>query len=95
MDGFVPDPKVAFFEITGLDGYHIGMDHNSYHLSIEGSNIILSLHYFVLDNLSVPSISYEFLGLTHSILWPFTNFPKGVPKGTKDCSSCLDSIISD
>ena len=21
------NPKVAFFEITGLDGYHIGMNH--------------------------------------------------------------------
>jgi hypothetical protein len=30
MDGFVPDPKVAFFEITGLDNYHIGMDHIIY-----------------------------------------------------------------
>ena len=26
MDG-TPPSKVAFFEITGLDGYHIGMDH--------------------------------------------------------------------
>jgi hypothetical protein len=74
MDGTIPKsikksfPKVAYFEITGLDGYHIGMDHIIIYLwNCKGQNIFES-PYFVLDNLSVPSISYEFLGLTHSIL---------------------------
>ena len=77
MDG--PFPKVAYFEITGLDDYHIGMDYIIIYLW-KGQNIFES-PYFVLDNLSVPSISYEFLGLTYFRL--FTN----VPKGIKDCSS--------
>ena len=35
MDG--TNPKVAYFEITGLDDYHIGMDHIIIYLSMEGS----------------------------------------------------------
>ena len=40
MDGTIPKekfPKVAYFEITGLDDYHIGMDHIIIYLSMEGS----------------------------------------------------------
>ena len=64
MDGTIP--KVAYFEITGLENYMIGMAHIIIYLW-KGQKFFES-PYFVLDNLSVPSISYEFLGLTHSIL---------------------------